>query len=1004
MANPRNRAPLFIGAALIVLIAAGWVFFSGGFSGSNTEAGDLRRGDASPASVPTAAAASEPTASREAATVERVNITNAEKPLPAAYERALSGIIGRVVEPDGRPVKNASVELIGGLLEFFTLDIDKLLFESDTYFVDVTQQKQSTNEAGEFRFAKVDPRGYYIIGVNLGKGRPALRLVDHTPMPGESVDLGDIALDPWLTVRGRLVDERGKGVSGARVRVTNIPAIAFQAGIANIQPGTGVLVKLGEKDSPRFMWRMPKWTDQIFDKLPMPASVTVADGSFAIEGSPSGQLTIIYDGPGIPAGNTPPIPQPKGSEKDLGDINISRGAEVDGVVVDQNDAPVGNSEVTVGIPCPIAAEYVAFLRKPIKTDAAGRFVAKGIPGQKAYFIGRGPGQVDWTIDKAQEITGDEIKVKIPAPRSILVIVQDGAAKPLAARVAVQRDMREMSLFPQIETPLVAKPEIVAPGQYRIRGLKQGPYLVYARAEGYAIAKEKVEIAPEGEPTVTITCEPEFSMEVTVLGKENGKPVPLEMATVAGFPENKSAEKMGFLALGSNKTDENGVARVRALGEGKFNIVATHPAYAMGATEAQLPGSKTASIQLLVGGEISGTVTRAGIPPEKPMMVVLAPGGGDKTIQLPRTSITILEGKFHFSHIAPGHYKVAAVPRLLNDNLSKLNPMEFMRFASENADQDCDVQDEQVTEMVIDLAKGGRKDTPDDGFVRGSVYLNGVALEGAYVMGQGPEWIRPKKVDASGAFDLGRAREGDYTITVTRGGSGFTGAMQGPLATRRIKVKATEETSVNFNIRTGALKGTVVDEAGKAVAGARVRVVSVEENSPFGGGPPIRTDDAGRFEISEIASGAYRVNANFEDAQSSPMKIEVREGATEKIQIILKPGVEASGTIEAKFPEGATWAWMQFQQKSPDGDGGFGGNGNAQVDLEKHTFTAKRLSPGKYNITLSVYGKDANTIYKAVELDVPPGGVKNAFLRFEEASPEEAAKQPAIRIGGGRRGR
>lgn len=991
MANNSKRVPFILGTVIFIVAIAAIIYFAIGPSGPSRDSEEFTKTADIPAasapSIATVAPASAP--ARDLAKVDRVS-SDAEKPLPPAYERALSGIIGRVVEPDGKPVPNTQVELLGGLLEFITLDIDKLLFESDTYYVDVTQQKQTTDKEGRFRFARVDPRGYYIIGVNLGKGRPALRLVDHTPMPGDSVDLGDIALDPWLTIRGTLVDEARKPIAGARIRVTNLPAIAFQTGIAHLQPGTGILVRMGDKDAPRFMWRLPKWTDQIFDKLPTPSAVTAADGTFAVEGAPSGTLTLIFDGAGIPAGYQAPIPPSKGSEKDIGEVTANRGSEVEGVVVDQNNNPVGESEVIVGIPSPLAAEYVAFLRKPIKTDAKGRFLAKGVPGRSAFFLARGPGQVDWTIDKPQEISGDEIIVKIPAPRSILVNVADGSGNPVSARIAIQRDAQELSLFPQLETPLIAKPETITKGQYRIRGLKEANYWIYARAEGYAIAKEKVKIGPEGEPQVSITVEPEFSVEVTVFGKENGKQTPLELATVAGVPENTAAEKLGFLALGSNKTNEQGVALVRALGEGKFNIVATHPAYSIGLAEAQIPGTKQATIQLLIGGEIRGTITRNGAVPEKPMMVVVAPNG-PKTIQLPRTSVTDLEGKFHFSHLHPGKYKVAALPRFLNENLTKLNPMEMMRFASENADQDCEVTDEQVTEMVLDLAKGGRKDRPEDGHVRGSVFINGLAAEGDYVTGQGAEWIRPKKIEASGAFDLGRVREGDYTITVTRNGGGLTSGMSGPVATRRIKVKPTEETFVDINIKTGGLRGTVTDESGKPVSGARVRVTSVENNNPWGGGPPLRSDDNGKFEVTEIAAGAYRVTASYEDTQSQPMKVDVRDGAFEKVSIQLKPGIEVEGIFDAKIPEGTTWAWMQFQQKAADGDAGFGRDIPVDVQLEKKTFKARRLTAGTYTVNLRIFGKDIKTAYKSTEIEVPAGGLKNASLRFEELPPEEAAK-------------
>ena len=270
--------------------------------------------------------------------------------------------------------------------------------------------------------------------------------------------------------------------------------------------------------------------------------------------------------------------------------------------------------------------------------------------------------LDWTVGELSEVAGDPIKIKVPASRSILVRVQDNLGKPLAATIAVQRGLEGLSLFPQIEPPLAAKPETVEPGTYRVRGLKKGNYLAYARAEGYSIGKEKLEVTDGDEPVCTIKLEPEYAMEVTVLGKEDGKPVPLELASVFGVPE-KDMDKLGFMALGSAKTNAQGVARIRALGSGKYGIVATHPAYAMGQLETEIPGPKSATIQLLVGGSVEGQAVRGDQVPEKPMMVVIFPRGS-KAAQTPRTSVTDLEGKFRFSHLSPGNYRVLITPRFL----------------------------------------------------------------------------------------------------------------------------------------------------------------------------------------------------------------------------------------------------------------------------------------------------------------------------------------------------
>jgi hypothetical protein len=1005
MTSQQVRIALFGFLLLILLAAAGYLFLSG--SGTSAPADYRESTNSAPESQATSEAHALPETAPARQGTADARTSTVEKPaLPAAYEKALSGIFGRVVEPDGSPTPGSQVELIGGFLEFITLDIDKLLFEPDTYAVDITQQRQTTDKDGRFVFSKVDPRGYYLIGVNLGRGRPTFRLVDHTPMPGESVDLGEIRLDPWLTVRGRIVDEGGRGIANVRVRATTLPTIAFQTGIANLQPGTGILVRMGNgKNSPRILWNMPHWTDQIFDKLPFPAGLTQPDGTFSIEGAPSGALTLFMDGPAIPGGYKGPIPPSKGNEKHVGEIVMNRGLDVEGVVVDERDTPVPNSEVVVGIPSPLAADNVAFLRKPIKAGPDGRFVARGVPGPKAFFLGRGEGQAEFTIDDPQEVTGDEIKVKIPAPRSIVVKVEDSAGKPLTGRVAVQRAIEGLSLVPQLEPPLVTKPEVLSKGVYRIRGLKQGSYWVYARPEGYAVSKEKVDLSNDGdEPVTTIKCEPEFTVETTVFGKENGKPVPLEMATVGGAPD-RGVERLGYLALGHAKTNKDGVALVRALGEGKFNILATHPAYAIGKAEVEIPGTRTATIQLMVGGNVEGVVTRGGVPPEKPLLVAIAPNGrGQEVFQLPRTSITDLEGKFRFTHLYPGKYSVVAVPRIFDGDVTKLDPTQFMKMASENARQECEVRDEEVTNMILDLNEGGRKQNADDGFISGSVFINGMAAEGDYVTAAGPEWIRPKPVDASGAFDLGRARPGTYQVSITRKSSTFRGPMGGSLMTRSVEVKATEPSFVEFNIRTGKLTGTVFNEARQPLPAARVtlRVANADfQNTPWVGQVSMRADDAGKFEIEEVAAGDYYISARDGESNATPAMVRVTDGSSTRADITVRTGVEFSGQLEGVAEKESRWANMQFQCKTTDGKS-LPSDARADVNIKENSFRVGRMIPGRYSATLSVFHDDGMTTYKCSDFDVPAAGAKNVILKFEKSASSDAFPSPAA--GGARRGR
>ncbi len=72
--------------------------------------------------------------------------------------------------------------------------------------------------------------------------------------------------------------------------------------------------------------------------------------------------------------------------------------------------------------------------------------------------------------------------------------------------------------------------------------------------------------------------------------------------------------------------------------------------------------------------------------------------------------------------------------------------------------------------------------------------------------------------------------------------------------------------------TGNLIGTVVDPDGKAVVGATVTVTDSNTNASL---PPVKTGDGGRFAVSELPPGHYKVSvsmANFKTTVDNDVEI------------------------------------------------------------------------------------------------------------------------------------
>ena len=116
--------------------------------------------------------------------------------------------------------------------------------------------------------------------------------------------------------------------------------------------------------------------------------------------------------------------------------------------------------------------------------------------------------------------------------------------------------------------------------------------------------------------------------------------------------------------------------------------------------------------------------------------------------------------------------------------------------------------------------------------------------------------------------------------------------------------------------TGTVSGTVVDKDGKAVSGAKVSLFhqgdrgnkdtakheeKKEKELAEGDKPadkpkdkpqPVATattDDAGKFTLSDVPAGAYKVQARLKGVGAGGEKVEVKSGETTEVKLTLAEG-------------------------------------------------------------------------------------------------------------------
>ncbi|MBI3817933.1 MAG: carboxypeptidase regulatory-like domain-containing protein [Planctomycetes bacterium] len=1012
-----NRTPLYLLLLAGAAVVAAAVYFTMG-GGPKTDNVVTVAGDTKTASAPSgdSSVVAEPTktpidtALRSEAKPSSVE-QSAQAPLPAAFLKSLSGLSGRVVEPDGTAVKGAPVELIGGLLDIFSVNLQTILFDQDSFEPKIICEKQKTGEDGRFHFKRVDPRLYYLIGVNLGQGRPYIKFIDHTPNPAESVDLGDIKLDPPFALTGRVVnDQGGKPVANARVRAWTIPNIAFQAGIANINPEMSLLFKPTPKYGMQ-IWRMPKWIRDLYDKLPFPSATTGADGTFKIEGVPACEITLVVESAGRPPSHQR-VPQSSGAQKDVGDIVANSGTDVEGTIVDEHDAPLPNAEVMVGSPSPLAPKEVAFLRKPIHTNAKGQFSAAGVGGKQIILVARAEGMTDWESSPLIDLTGDDVKMKIPAPRSVILTVLDEAGKPgVLARAAASRMLDGPGMFPQLFPPLQIKPAMTEPGKYKISGLRIGEYAIYAESPGFAIGRVQAEIPEEpGDVSVTLQLEREIAVPVTVYGMENGARVPLEAATV-GFmnARGRDLEKEGFYSISNTRTDARGVAHVRALKAGDYVVQASHPGYAISGAKMNIPTDKDREIVLTHGGTIDGKLTKNGKLVAEPHLIIVSTHGigraEDPLFILPKMIINNSDGAFKVSHLPPGNYRVElSMMRMGDKNLATIGT-SFFEFGmwEEPTRVEVEVKDDEVAACTLEIERKAREAGAEDGRIHGVITLNGAAFANAPVMVYGAEYKRLKTDDA-GRFDTGPIKANDWiqiNVSDTGSGRGFSGQ----LANKTIKLKPGEDRTVDINIRTGGpLTGVVRSSVTNDVLpGAQVQISKIQPpRNPQDGKQQdpgdfdntylhAMTDDKGEFEIKNPPEGNYTVRASAPGhANYQGPAIPIATGvAAEPLNITLNAGVKVAGKIVLEGERKFSWAGLSFNSAEPNKSSG---GEWAQLDNDKLTFSIDSLTPGRYRVILNGWGAtvtesggesyDSSTQYDPVEITVPAAGLKDVQLAFK----------------------
>lgn len=981
-----NRALAVLGAAVL----AGGLWLAATLLHGGGAAALERDGAPAPAAAPLETARGLESTEEELPAEDEVRtaVAGADVAAPAGAPGELGelgGLVGRVVEEDGTAVYGISVALLqvdAGLL--LAADWARLGEEPPRLVLDRTR----TDPEGRFRLDGAYDASFQGLGIDLRGPRSTVRVVDAQLHHREVTDVGDLVLPAGCTVVGRVVDEAGTPVAGARVRIAPLPPAVpvdqlLQLGIQDFRAdcAVGISKAIVEGLASPLVEPPPMVRDHL-DDLPIPTTTTGEDGRYRFEAAPVGELIQGVDMPGrlglARAVTTTP------GEVVLEDATLRAGRTIAGAVVDDAGDPVQDAEVLAG--SELFFGEAAILQPAGRTGPDGRFSVTGCPETgNAMAVARRSRDEPWIGEIAAAGEGIEIELEGTVQVTVRVLdaaggVVKGAAVELAPSAEEDSPMGILARFMSLGAePLDARFTEVEDGVYVCRDVTPGTYEVTARPRGLAAATKEVELRA-GSPEVVLSCARGRTVELAVVDARTGEGVRGARATVV------AAEPPFLSALAVARTGPEGRAMLgpftdagsagqpgfSLMGMEAAQVLVQHPRYADGAVE--LPeGSATVEVALQPGGVIRGHVTWGGEPPDRVYMLVLEnrEGLGEllEVFVPPRLGRTDLAGAFRFTNLPAGTYRLNVFARFLDGD-----PLQVLFGQREptivHREDEVALEPAGTTEVAIDLSPSGRGQTAR---VAGTVTLDGQPLAGARVQVHGSGPAATATTGADGSFETGDfLARGRVRVQVTgdvptaRGNVEDVGLHTGsieavPRTVHRLDV-AVQSTVVRVHV--------IAEPGGRPVAGAKVSVRSGEQSRAG----YAETDAQGWTEIVLVGDGEHVVIASADGYLATSLKIDPDASDFDgSVQVELEHATRCAGVCDLDAVDVRPGETVYLSVS--------GHWQHLELGADRRApFRVEGLGPGTHEAKLWVEGRET----PAVSFELPEGGDEDLLLRFADA--------------------
>jgi len=744
---------------------------------------------------------------------------------------------------------------------------------------------------------------------------------DHSPLT--------FRLIPGATVSGRVVDQEGRGVGGARIyvrplagqltadRAADWPEHADEEGYFQL-PGVaadrrfGLFAYRADRDISRSSTleiENAQAIEGLEILLPEPAEFVVqltdeegapvhrpqfrireshseddatpiarerlrglGEGRYIVRVVRDGQVDLSLSAQGYGEVARDGLELSAGKRIDLGRIELPPGLTISGKIVDSAGEPLAS----------------AMVHATWKNDSGPRTAHAASDSEGHYRLtGLDPTSAELTV-KLAGYSKQERSAVVPGSAEIdfelrsnggvegRVVTEDDA--DLAAFMIVihlEHGPEPASDAPTpggVEFPIERTFSDPEDGNFEFGDLPPGRYTVEARGIGYVAAREKSVEVEEGELTrlSTLRLERGLSLEGYVVRADDHSPIAGVEIQADGSAASLLLETAGQRQRAAS--DGEGHFRIEGLEAGRVEIVARHDAFAPSefTVELSVEQSETdLTIELGTGGELVGVVRdRDGSPGiGRRLVVTRSLADRDKY----EYAVTDAEGHYSLPRLTPGAYMATLLPGPAGPDSPVL--------------KQATIREGETTELDFD--ESARILLSGQATRRGAPLLH---AELFFVQGYAAADFKATRTDAQGFFEVGLDQPGRYRVM------GGSGEASGGAST---EIEVPDEQFVTRDVRFSGvgIHGLVRDADGNPIPNAVVSAVA------RGGGSSdsllvAESDASGSYMIGGVQVGSYRVSCSVSGYRlQSVGPVEIEDASTEvEIDFSMQPGNSLRGRV------------------------------------------------------------------------------------------------------------